>query len=146
MQMQKHKNSLISIEFKLKDSHKSKHYLVNTDWSIEQFIENMKTQVLLDAEYFGLDIEKQEEIEFIPSYFNHFFDFSLLNIVENIVNDQKNLPLNPSSKKFKYYFDFHYPSFIIRKKININDLSNQNYFYPYYSNYSTLPKCYTTYK
>ena len=128
----KKKISLIPVPFRKENSHKEKTYLVNVNWSIDEFMEYMNDQVRLDAEYFGLDIEKQEEIEFIPCSPDHYLHFStIFRLFDSFYDDEKNQPLKPSPKLFQDYFREKNPSFIIRKKVVSTMETCSFYHYPY---------------
>lgn len=126
---QNRSNYLIPIQFQLMTNEKSKTYLVNTNWTIEEFIKFIKYQLYLDSDYYGIDIEKQQEIDFVPCFSKSCFDLSYFHPMNQsyCYNDyEKYNPLKPSCELFKYYFDYNYPSsFKLSTKI-------QNIYYPYY--------------
>jgi len=156
-QQNKRQNYLVPIKFQLMNTKKSKTYLVNTNWTIEEFIRFMKYQLFLDADYYGVDLEKQQTIDFVPCFSKSYFDLTSF-----YLNDYKKYddplhlctfktPLSgavmngegvtdcafemrngvkPSPELFKDYFDYHYPSsFTICTKV-----SNPYYPYYYYAN------------
>ena len=131
----KKRNSLVPVQFRKENSDKEKTYLVNVNWSIDEFMEYMKHQIRLDAEYFGFDIEQQEEIEFIPCLPQHYyFQFSsIFRLIDYFYDDERNKPLKPSPKLVQYYFREKLPSLIIRKKTiqTIETCSFYHYPYPY---------------
>jgi hypothetical protein len=87
----KKKISLVPVQFRKENSDKEKTYLVNVNWSIDEFMEYMNHQIRLDSEYFGLDIEKQEEIEFIPCLIKSYFNFStIFQFIDSFYNDERN--------------------------------------------------------
>ena len=133
----KKKSSLVPVHFRKDNSDKEKTYLVNVNWSIDEFMEYMKDQIRLDAEYFGFDIEKQEEIEFIPYLPNSYFHFStIFRFIDSFYDDERNRPLKPSPKLFQDYFRENFPSFIIRKKMVSTVETCLFYHYPYPHKYS----------
>ena len=126
---QNRSNYLVPIQFQLMTNTKSKTYLVNTNWTIEEFIKFIKYQLYVDSDYYGIDIEKQQEIDFVPCFSKSSFDLSYFHPMNQsyCYNDYKKYnPLKPSSELFKYYFNHNYPSsFKLSTKI-------QNIYYPYY--------------
>ena len=120
-QQNNRQNYLIPIQFQLIHTQKSKTYLVNTNWTIEEFIRFIKYQLYLDSDYYGIDLEKQQKIDFVPCFSKYYFDLSFF------PNEyEKYDPLKPSPELFKDYFDYHYPSsFTICTKVS-------NPYYPYY--------------
>jgi len=133
----KKKSSLVPVVFRKENSDKEKTYLVNVNWSINEFIQYMKDQIRLDAEYFGFDIEKQEEIEFITYlHGKYYYRWStLFRIIDSFYDDERNQPLKPSPKSFQDYFREKLPSFIIRNKKVVSPIENY-LFYPYPYKYS----------
>ena len=137
----KKKISLVPVQFRKENSDKEKTYLVNISWSIDEFMEYMNHQIRLDSEYFGLDIEKQEEIEFIPCLPNSYFHFStIFRFIDYFYDDERNKPLKPSPKLLQYYFCEKLPSFIIRKKVVSTMETCSFYHYPYPHMYSQNSK------
>ena len=117
-QVQNRANYLTTIQFKLMNTQKIKTYVVNTNWSMEEFMEYIKHQIYLDSDYYGIDIEKQQEIDFIPYSSTTYFDFTLFRLNKSsYYNDYgKYQPIKPSPQLFKYYFHQRYPSFTICTK------------------------------
>ena len=131
-QQNKRQNYLVPIKFQLINTKKSKTYLVNTNWTIEEFIRFIKYQLFLDADYYGVDVEKQQQIDFVPCFSKYYFDLSSFYLNDSYChNDYKKYdPLKPSPELFKDYFDYHYPSsFTVCTKV-----SNPYYPYYYYAN------------
>ena len=125
-------NYLVPIKFQLMNTKKSKTYLINTNWTIEEFIRFIKYQLFLDADYYGVDVEKQQQIDFVPCFSKYYFDLTSFYLNDSYYHNDYNKyePLKPSPELFKDYFDYHYPSsFMISTKV-----SNPYYPYYYYAN------------
>ena len=131
-QQNNRQNYLIPIQFQLIHTQKSKTYLVNSNWTIEEFIRFIKYQLFLDADYYGVDVEKQQQIDFVPCFSKYYFDLTSFYLNDSYChNDYKKYDvLEPSAELFKDYFDYHYPSsFTVCTKV-----SNPYYPYYYYAN------------